>query len=67
MGSWRMVLTLLRLHHARGELEAISNEKYGSKIVSTVSRQLTERYGKGYQRNGGFIDTYRREFRQMGE
>ena len=32
------------------ELDAISDEKYGSKIVSTVSRQLTERYGKGYQR-----------------
>lgn len=32
------------------ELDAISEEKYGSKIVSTVSRQLTERYGKGYQR-----------------
>lgn len=32
------------------ELDAIAEEKYGSKIVSTVSRQLTERYGKGYQR-----------------
>lgn len=32
------------------ELDAISDEKYGSKIVSTLSRQLTERYGKGYQR-----------------
>ena len=32
------------------ELDAISDEKYGSKIVSTVSRQLTERFGKGYQR-----------------
>ena len=27
------------------ELDANSDEKYGSKIVSTVSRQLTERYG----------------------
>ena len=27
------------------ELDAISDEKCGSKIVSTVSRQLTERYG----------------------
>ena len=26
------------------ELDAISDDKYGSKIVSTVSRQLTERY-----------------------
>lgn len=32
------------------QLDAIADEKYGSKIVSTVSRQLTERYGKGYQR-----------------
>ena len=30
--------------------QIISDEKYGSKIVSTVSRQLTERFGKGYQR-----------------
>ena len=27
------------------KLDAISDEKYGSKIVSTVSRQSTERYG----------------------
>lgn len=33
-----------------GELDAIGDEKYGSKIVSTVSRLLTERFGKGYQR-----------------
>lgn len=33
-----------------GELDAIGEEKYGSKIVSTVSRLLTERFGKGYQR-----------------
>ena len=32
------------------ELDAIGEEKYGSKIVSTVSRLLTERFGKGYQR-----------------
>ena len=33
-----------------GELDAVGEEKYGSKIVSTVSRQLIERFGKGYQR-----------------
>ena len=33
-----------------GELDAIGDEKYGSKIVSTVSRLLTERFGRGYQR-----------------
>ena len=33
-----------------GELDAIGEEKYGSKIVSTVSRLLTERFGTGYQR-----------------
>jgi len=33
-----------------GELDAVGEEKYGSKIVSTVSRLLTERFGKGYQR-----------------
>ena len=33
-----------------GELDAMGEEKYGSKIVSTVSRLLTERFGKGYQR-----------------
>lgn len=33
-----------------GELNAIGEEKYGSKIVATVSRQLTERFGKGYTR-----------------
>lgn len=32
------------------ELDAINDEKYGSKIVSTVSRLLTERFGKGYMR-----------------
>ena len=29
------------------ELEAIGDEKYGSKIVATVSRQLTEQHVKG--------------------
>ena len=33
-----------------GELDAIGEEKYGSKIVATLSRLLTERFGKGYQR-----------------
>ena len=33
-----------------GELDALGNDRYGSKIVATVSRQLTERYGKGYTR-----------------
>lgn len=33
-----------------GELDAVGEEKYGSKIVSTVSRLLIERFGKGYQR-----------------
>ena len=33
-----------------GELDAIGEEKYGAKIVSTVSRLLTERFGTGYQR-----------------
>lgn len=32
------------------ELDAVGDEKYGSKIVSTVSRLLTERYGKSHQR-----------------
>lgn len=40
------------------ELDAIGDEKYGSKIVSTVSRLLTERYGKGYQRANLFIQSY---------
>ena len=33
-----------------GELDAIGDEKYGSKIVATLSHQLTQRYGKGYTR-----------------
>ena len=33
-----------------GELDAIGEEKYGSKIVATLSHQLSERYGKGYTR-----------------
>ncbi len=33
-----------------GELDAIGEDKYGAKIVSTVSRLLTERFGTGYQR-----------------
>lgn len=33
-----------------GELDAVGEEKYGSKIVSTLSTQLTERYGKGYNK-----------------
>ncbi|MBP5721594.1 MAG: DUF1016 family protein [Bacteroidales bacterium] len=33
-----------------GELDAIGEEKYGSKIVATLSHQLTERFGKGYTR-----------------
>lgn len=36
------------------ELDAIGEEKYGSKIVATVSRLLTERFGKGYQRANMF-------------
>ena len=36
------------------ELEAIGDEKYGSKIVATVSRQLTEQHGKGYTRDAIF-------------
>jgi len=32
------------------EPDAIGEEKYGSKIVATVSHQLTQRFGKGYQR-----------------
>lgn len=44
-------LTYWRIgRYIAGELDAITDDKYGSKIVSTVSRQLTERYGKGYQR-----------------
>lgn len=46
-----VTLTYWRIGHCiANELDAISDEKYGSKIVSTVSRQLTERFGKGYQR-----------------
>ena len=46
-----MTLTYWRIGRCiANELDAISDEKYGSKIVSTVSRQLTERFGKGYQR-----------------
>lgn len=37
-----------------GELDVIGEEKYGSKIVSTVSRLLTEQFGKGYTRAGIF-------------
>ena len=33
-----------------GELDAIGEEKYGAKIVATLSHQLSERYGKGYTR-----------------
>lgn len=33
-----------------GELDAIGEEKYGSKIVATLSHQLSDRYGKGYTR-----------------
>lgn len=33
-----------------GELDAVGEEKYGSKIVATLSHQLTERFGKGYTR-----------------
>ncbi len=36
--------------YVAGELDAIGGEKYGSKIVATVSHQLTERFGKGYTR-----------------
>ena len=32
------------------ELDEMGSDKYGSKIVATVSRLLTERFGKGYQR-----------------
>lgn len=37
-----------------GELDAIGDERYGSKIVATVSRQLTEQFGKGYTRDAIF-------------
>ncbi|MBQ9548169.1 MAG: hypothetical protein IJV01_03300 [Bacteroidales bacterium] len=37
-----------------GELDSIGNEKYGSKIVATVSRLLTGRFGKGYTRDAIF-------------
>jgi predicted nuclease of restriction endonuclease-like (RecB) superfamily len=37
-----------------GELDAIGEEKYGSKIVATVSRLLTEKFGRGYTRAGIF-------------
>lgn len=37
-----------------GELDAIGEEKYGSKIVATLSHQLTERFGKGYTRDAIF-------------
>lgn len=33
------------------ELDAIGDDKYGSRIVSTVSKQLTARFGKGYTRS----------------
>ena len=36
------------------ELDAIGDERYGSKIVSTVSRQLTAHFGKGYTRDAIF-------------
>lgn len=32
------------------ELDKVGTYKYGTKIVATVSQQLTERYGKGYTR-----------------
>ncbi len=41
-------------NYIAGELDAIGEEKYGSKIVSTVSRLLTEQFGKGYTRAGIF-------------
>ena len=37
------------------ELDAIGDDKYGSKIVSTVSRLLTERFGTGIQRPNGTL------------
>ena len=37
-----------------GELDAIGEDKYGAKIVSTLSRLLTEQFGKGYTRAGIF-------------
>ena len=32
------------------EIDSVGEEKYGTKIVATVSQQLAERYGKGYTR-----------------
>lgn len=32
------------------EIDLVGEEKYGTKIVATVSQQLAERYGKGYTR-----------------
>ena len=37
--------------YVAGELDSVGEEKYGSKIVATLSHQLTERYGKGYTRS----------------
>ena len=37
-----------------GELDAMGDERYGSKIVATVSRQLTAQFGKGYTRDAIF-------------
>lgn len=36
------------------ELDEIGDDKYGTKIVATVSQQLTGRYGKGYTRTAIF-------------
>lgn len=37
-----------------GELDSIGDGRYGSKIVATVSRQLTAQFGKGYTRDAIF-------------
>ena len=36
------------------ELATLGNERYGAKIVATVSQQLTARYGKGYTKDAIF-------------
>lgn len=37
-----------------GEIDSVGEEKYGAKIVATLSHQLTEKYGKGYTRDAIF-------------
>ena len=49
--SSKVVLTYWNIgKYIAKEIDFVGEEKYGTKIVATVSQQLAERYGKGYTR-----------------